>query len=186
VRDLEPSKNDSRNVCLRIRPRRWACMRHSLQAAMRKRARSTIRAAASAILSGSSTACGSRPARRQAPTRTRPQRACSRGWRQIPTALPRPGEECGKSTQLGRLTALVKQIREHFHATGTTSPRPGESFPRDADAIYAPRRWGDARKTGFMAPRGYRRRFRTEPRRSFPQRGSTLGVTQWIETPAPT
>jgi hypothetical protein len=31
------------------------------------------------------------------------------------------------------LTALVRQIRERFHATVTTRPRPGESFPRDAE-----------------------------------------------------
>ncbi|MBI1876292.1 MAG: hypothetical protein HYS05_20700 [Acidobacteria bacterium] len=40
------------------------------------------------------------------------------------------------------LTALVKQIRARVHATGMTSPRPGESFPRDA--VYHRRRWGDA------------------------------------------
>ena len=42
------------------------------------------------------------------------------------------GDVVGQLDSTG-LTALVRQIRERFHATVTTRPRPGESFPRDAE-----------------------------------------------------
>ena len=58
-------------------------------------------------------------------------------------------KDAARALNTAGLMALVKEIRERFHATGTTSPRPGESFPRDA--VYARRRWGDALRTLYRA-----------------------------------
>ena len=76
-------------------------------------------------------------------------------------------------------TALVKQIRERFDATGTTKSRPGESFLRDA--VYARRRWGDALRTLYRAEKNVEAYlalvFDNVVRSLTPSAGGVVGVT---------
>ena len=58
-------------------------------------------------------------------------------------------KDAARALNSAGLRALVKQIRERFDAAGTTTPRSGESLPRDP--VYARRRWGDELRTLYRA-----------------------------------